>query len=88
MKELKSLPEGDSVCHGDFHPDNVLLSDDDVTIIDWMDASRGNPLADIARTSIILLGASESEQIPNLLQKVFVRSFHRIYLHEYFRLRP
>ena len=88
LKALQSLPEGDRVCHGDFHPANVLISGEDARVIDWMDASRGNPLADVARTSIILLGAAESEQTPNQFIRVFVKLFHSIYLRHYFRLRP
>lgn len=82
------LPDGDRVCHGDFHPDNVLLSEDDATIIDWTDASRGNPMADVARTSIILLGVAESAQTPNLLVKGLVKIFRSTYLRHYFHLRP
>lgn len=88
LNALESLPEGDRVCHGDFHPANVLMNANDATVIDWIDASRGNPLADVARTSVILLGAAGSLQIPRLMLKTFVRIFHSIYLRYYFRLRP
>ena len=88
LDALRSQPEGDRVCHGDFHPDNLLISGSDANIIDWIDASRGNPLADVARTSIILLGAAENAQIPNPFLKLFVKSFHSVYLSLYFRLRP
>lgn len=85
---LLARPDGDRVCHGDFHPANVLMNGGDVTVIDWIDASRGNPLADVARTSIITLGAVASSQIPQSVLKVFVRVFHATYLKYYFRLRP
>ncbi|HSL29216.1 MAG TPA: aminoglycoside phosphotransferase family protein [Anaerolineales bacterium] len=85
---LEALPEGDRVCHGDFHFANVLLAGDNATVIDWIDATRGNPLADVARTSIILLGAASSSQISNLVLKIIVRLFHAAYLGHYFRLRP
>lgn len=85
---LLSLPDGDRVCHGDFHPANVLINSGSATVIDWIDASRGNPLADVARTSIITLGAVASSQIPEPVLKVFVRVFHAAYLKHYFRLRP
>jgi len=87
LEQLASLPDGDRVCHGDFHPANVLISDNDITIIDWIDSSRGNPLADVARTTIILLGAVESPQLPNLFLKTFVKVFHSTYLKNYFLLR-
>lgn len=88
LAALASLPDGDRVCHGDFHPGNILLTPHGEVIIDWMDASRGNPLADVARTTIIALGVMESAQIPNLLMRRFVCIFHAVYLHRYFRLRP
>ena len=88
LNSLHSLPDGDRVCHGDFHPDNVLLNGSDATIIDWIDASRGEPLADVARTSVILLGAATSSQVVNPFLRLFVRMFHSAYLREYFRLRP
>jgi Ser/Thr protein kinase RdoA (MazF antagonist) len=88
LRALEELPDDNKVCHGDFHPANVLLTDTDSTIIDWIDATSGNPLADVARTSIILLGAAASSQVPNLMLKLFVRVFHAAYLREYFRLRP
>jgi uncharacterized protein (TIGR02172 family) len=81
-------PEADRVCHGDFHPANVLIAGNDANIIDWIDASRGNPLADVARTSIILLGAMESSQLPSWISKTFVKIFHAAYLRNYFHLHP
>jgi Ser/Thr protein kinase RdoA (MazF antagonist) len=88
LKALESLPDGDRVCHGDFHPANVLLSGTDATIIDWIDASRGNPLADVARTSIITLGSAASTQVTNIVVKAFIRVFHSAYLKHYFHMRP
>ena len=88
LNALKSLPEGDRVCHGDFHPANVLLSEKDATVIDWIDASRGNPLADVARTSVIALGAAESTQTSHVMLKIVVKIFHLAYLKHYFALRP
>jgi uncharacterized protein (TIGR02172 family) len=88
INALHSQPEADRVCHGDFHPDNVLIAGNDATVIDWIDASRGNPLADVARTSIILLGAAESSQIQNVVFKLFIKIFHSAYVKQYFHLRP
>ncbi|HKY56340.1 MAG TPA: phosphotransferase, partial [Anaerolineales bacterium] len=88
LNALQSLPEGDRVCHGDFHPANVLVLGEEARVIDWMDASRGNPLADVARTTVIARGEAESGEIPNPFIKVLVNLFHSIYLRHYFRLRP
>ena len=85
LEKLSALPEGDRICHGDFHPGNIMLNGSDGKIIDWIDASRGTPLADVARTSILLLGAAST--FPNPLQRAVIGWFHAIYLKRYFSLR-
>jgi aminoglycoside phosphotransferase (APT) family kinase protein len=44
------------LCHGDLHPSNVLMSHEGPLIVDWFDASRGDQVADVARSSLTLLG--------------------------------
>lgn len=41
-----------SLCHNDFHPMNILISDDGgrMTVIDWTDAALGDRHHDVART--------------------------------------
>jgi len=51
---LETLPDGDSLLHGDFHPGQVMMSAGKPVIIDWPSATRGDPLADYAWTRIIL----------------------------------
>jgi uncharacterized protein (TIGR02172 family) len=88
LKALSKMPDGHSLCHGDFHPLNIIISDRSPVVIDWIDSSYGNPLADVARSSVIILGAASSAQIPNILNRFIVRSFHSIYLRHYFQLNP
>lgn len=47
---LENLPEENTICHGDFHPGNILLQEDNAYIIDFMNLCYGNPYMDIART--------------------------------------
>lgn len=47
---LDTLGDGGAVCHGDFHPDNVILSARGAIIIDWGPATAGAPAADVAWT--------------------------------------
>ncbi len=42
------------LCHGDFHPGNILVSNETMTIIDWSGSYSGNPIADIAHTYILM----------------------------------
>jgi uncharacterized protein (TIGR02172 family) len=47
---LNKLPAGDTLCHGDFHPGNIILKDDNAVVIDFMNVCHGNYLYDVART--------------------------------------
>ncbi len=55
------------LCHGDLHPNNVLMSKDGPKIIDWFDAARGDPAADIARSSLLLGVAPPHAILPHHL---------------------
>jgi aminoglycoside phosphotransferase (APT) family kinase protein len=48
------------LCHGDLHPSNVILARDGPVLVDWFDASRGDPLADVARSLVTLLSDGPS----------------------------
>jgi aminoglycoside phosphotransferase (APT) family kinase protein len=55
--DLLPAPSGPTrLCHGDLHPSNVILTSGGPVIVDWFDASRGDPVADVARTLVTLLG--------------------------------
>lgn len=60
---LESLPRGDRLCHGDYHPHNVLMTPKGPAIIDWMTANCGSPSADVART-LLLLTNGDVEGMP------------------------
>ena len=62
---LNAQKEGYSLCHNDFHPDNVIHSESKDIIIDWCDATSGNPWADVARTMLTL----ESTLLPTGVSK-------------------
>ena len=46
------------ICHGDFHPLNVLVDGDDAWLIDWTDAALGPREGDVARTLLLFEVAS------------------------------
>jgi aminoglycoside phosphotransferase (APT) family kinase protein len=54
------------LCHGDLHPSNVILGHHKPMIVDWFDASRGDPVADVARSCLMFLGdgASAPRHLP------------------------
>jgi aminoglycoside phosphotransferase (APT) family kinase protein len=54
LEQLASLPKGNTLCHWDFHPANLLRGDSGPVVIDWTFALRGDPAADVARTRLTL----------------------------------
>ncbi len=86
LKTLETMPEGNRLCHGDFHPGNILLSQPKAVIIDWIDSSIGSPMADVARTTIMLPGAAATET--SFFVRKGIQILHAIYLRNYFQLRP
>ena len=84
LEALDELPDGDRLCHGDYHPFNVLMSPRGPYVIDWNNAHIGNPLEDVARSALILSGVSVSQ--PPL--RSGVDRFAEAYLDRYFELNP
>jgi len=84
LEAFDELPAGDRVCHGDFHPYNVLLSPRGPMVIDWNNSNLGNPLGDVALSMLILAGVSASQ--PPL--RSLIEQFSQAYLERYFELRP
>lgn len=55
MKKVwKELPQENFICHGDFHPGNILLENKKYYLIDWSGAYRGRFAADIAHSYILM----------------------------------
>jgi hypothetical protein len=92
LRALATLdaPEADEarLCHGDFHPANVLLcSDGTVALIDWLAAERGNPFGDLARTAVLLrYGRTSSTHVITPREEAARREVHDAYLTRYFEL--
>jgi aminoglycoside phosphotransferase (APT) family kinase protein len=91
LETLDGLPDGDRLCHGDFHPGNILMAGDEPVLIDWTNARRGDPMADVARTRMMLRlgepppGTSFALRALALVGRNLLLSQ---YLRSYRRLRP
>jgi Ser/Thr protein kinase RdoA (MazF antagonist) len=88
LNVLDGLPAGDRLCHGDYHPANVLVDGDRTQVIDWTAATRGVPQADYARTIVLLRWAEPLPGTPlatRLLlatgRTAFTRAYARAHRH-------
>ena len=91
LRQLNGLADGQAVCHGDYHPGNLVMTRRGPLVIDWMSASCGNPVADVARTTLMFRLARVPEYYsPETQQAVDEarRSFYEAYLSAYLSLRP
>lgn len=89
LQMLEVLPEGDSICHGDFHPGNIMKASDKFMILDWMTAAYANPCADVARTLLLLKDSGVPDYMPRVTRMMIslVRGqLARKYLKQYLRL--
>ena len=89
LEVLDTLPDGEALCHFDFHPDQVIMTTAGPKVLDWMTAFQGARLADVARTTVMSTISGIPEYlIPLKRALIFAarNSFHRRYLREYLRL--
>jgi aminoglycoside phosphotransferase (APT) family kinase protein len=67
---LEALPDGDRICHGDFHPGNVIVDGDRPVVIDWTNVRRGDPAADVQRSLLMLRLGEPPPTTPWLLRQL------------------
>ena len=64
-----------SICHGDFHPYNLLAKDGEVTaILDWSSCRVGDPAADVAST-LVIFNAATKHIIPAFDSKIETQKY-------------
>ena len=83
---LDRLPEGDRLLHGDFHPANIMLTPHGPVVIDWPNAVRGDPMADVARSILTIKigelppGASAPLRLLEKIgRKILLRDYRNTY---------
>ena len=84
---LASMPNHSKLCHGNFGPENVMIDGmDNVIVLDWVAASRGNAGADVAKAylKLTLISTELAERYITL----FCRKFgcDRQYVYEWLPL--
>lgn len=59
---LEAMPKHAKLCHGDFNPSNIIITEDGKPyILDWSHATQGNASADAARTYLLFQLSGELE---------------------------
>lgn len=84
---INTLPDGETLCHFDFHPGNIMVSNGQCRVIDWMTGCKGDRLSDVARTSIILR-YSEIPRAPHFMNPILkniINEIYKGYLQEYLK---
>jgi aminoglycoside phosphotransferase (APT) family kinase protein len=77
--------QAEVICHGDFHPLNIMVDGERVTgVIDWANASLAEPAYDVAGLRVIALFADPGipagmRPVANLARRVMVRRYMRLY---------
>jgi aminoglycoside phosphotransferase (APT) family kinase protein len=80
---LQRLPHGNSVCHGDFQPFSVQLTNDGPVISNWKDVCNGNPLCDVARTALIMTHSVQERGVYGQVMRNYLRVNTAFYLSAY-----
>jgi len=63
---LDELPDGNTLCHGDLHPGNIMIDGNgEVKVIDFINLCRGPKEYDIARTYYLLAYSRLPEDMSN-----------------------
>jgi len=78
LEKINQLPEGTILCHGDFHPYNILVTEENKPIvIDFANVCRGPKAYDIAKTCFTIEEAGAKQLAKDYLEKMQV-SFEEI----------
>jgi len=82
--------KGNTLCHGDMHPGNLIDTKNGIYTIDWEQAFLGNPALDIAISSAVAV-ISPIPQNLNPITKLMVNNlkhilhFDKIYTNKYYK---
>lgn len=72
---LDAMPKHNKLCHGDFNPSNIIISDDGTPyILDWSHATQGNASADAARTYLLFWLSGDIDGAEKYLKEFCLKS--------------
>ncbi len=85
---LKTLSDGKSLCHFNFHPGNVMIKGNEFYVIDWMTACKGDAISDVARTYLLLRYGelAYANFFVKFIAHIVTKHIGKVYLCEYKKL--
>lgn len=78
LERLAGMPDGDWLCHMDYVPESIMVSIDGPIVFNWGGAARGDYLADVAATSLLL-----ERWVPKPEEREAVEGFKDMFRHGY-----
>jgi aminoglycoside phosphotransferase (APT) family kinase protein len=87
LTDHRPAPAPEVICHGDFHPFNLLADGDRVTVLDWSQSLLAPRAYDVAFTSLLLseppLRAADWQRpFLKMVGRLMARRFVRAYQHQ------
>jgi len=91
IKIFEDLPGGQKLCHNDLHQENIIFSENGPVILDWAEATIGNPVADIVHSMLVQehpvpAPILKKSKIYYGLHNKYRKYFARLYNQEYRRM--
>jgi hypothetical protein len=78
LERTARMPDGDWLCHMDYVPESIMVSIDGPIVFNWGGAVRGDYLADVAMTSLLL-----ERWVPKPEEREAVEKFKDLFRHGY-----
>ncbi|MCH7410674.1 aminoglycoside phosphotransferase family protein [Belliella sp. DSM 111904] len=91
LTQMNKLPDADKLCHNDFHQENIIFSNKGPIILDWQEALKGNPIADVVHALLVQehpvpAPIFKSSTVYFQLHNKYRKLFAKFYLQEYIKL--
>jgi len=89
LNDLENKAKENYVCHGDFHPGNIMMQNGKPVVIDWMNAYSGTRAGDAARSYMMIISPNIPDVfrgVRKILLKIVKRKLARSFIKEYIRL--
>ena len=87
---LDSLPKGNTICHGDPNPSNILVSGKEISLIDWMFTGTGHFMYDIAEyviaTRYLYLDPESTDKRIIIFMDKYAEEMIQIFFSEYSKI--